>query len=84
MNFVKKFDIKTAFLHGISTDEVFMEKLEGYEKKEYKMCVFRKALYGLKQAPMTWYEHFTNFLKYNAIDTLLKRVYLKTKVEHYF
>ena len=55
-------DVKTAFLHPVFKEEVFMAIPEGYS--EYSdmasptialpvLCLL-KALYGLKQAPRAW------------------------------
>lgn len=46
-------DVKSTFLHGKLTENVYMEKPRGYEIKneEHKVYKLKKALYGLKQAP---------------------------------
>lgn len=63
-NFIlKKFDIKTAFLYGKITEDIYMNVPEGYEEQEGKICKLKKSLYGLKQAPMKWNECFTKCLK---------------------
>jgi hypothetical protein len=48
-------DIKTAFLHGVLDEEIYMEQPEGFD--EDGECVWRlvKALYGLKQAARAFY-----------------------------
>ena len=50
-------DVKSAFLHGELSKEVFVQQPQGYEKKgeEHKIYKLNKALYGLKQALRAWY-----------------------------
>ena len=53
---VHHMDVKSAFLNGDLTEEVYVEQPLGYEKKdeEEKVYKLKKALYGLKQAPRAW------------------------------
>lgn len=57
-------DVKTDFLNGDLEEEIYMEKLEGFEVKgqEYKVCKLVKSLYGLKQAPKQWHEKFDKII----------------------
>ena len=57
-------DFKTAFLHDLIKEEVYVEKLEGFEihDQESHVCRLKKSLYGLKQAPRTWYERIDSYL----------------------
>ena len=50
---VHHLDVKSAFLHGVLEEEVYVTQLEGYEVKGKEQYVLRlsKALYGLRQAP---------------------------------
>lgn len=57
-------DVKTAFLYGDLTEEVYMEIPDGYRVDRSKVWKLVKSLYGLKQAPRAWY--------YNIHQTLLK------------
>lgn len=59
--FIKKFDIKTAFLYGELSEQIYMEVPEGYDEKN-KVCLLKKSLYGLKQASLNWNQRFTKFL----------------------
>ncbi|KAK8956512.1 hypothetical protein KSP39_PZI000036 [Platanthera zijinensis] len=49
-------DVKSAFLNGIITENIFTEQPAGYvqEGEELKVCKLKRALYGLKQAPKAW------------------------------
>jgi len=46
-------DVKSAFLHGQLSEDVYVEHPRGYEKENSEHLVYKlhKALYGLKQAP---------------------------------
>ncbi|RDX92337.1 hypothetical protein CR513_25549, partial [Mucuna pruriens] len=46
-------DVKSAFLHGELSEDVYIEQPKGYVKKgkEHKIYKLHKALYGLRQAP---------------------------------
>ncbi|KAG9442456.1 hypothetical protein H6P81_018310 [Aristolochia fimbriata] len=57
-------DIKSAFLNGYISEEVFVEQPKGFIDPHYLDYVYKlyKALYGLKQAPRAWYDHLTAFL----------------------
>jgi len=50
-------DVKSTFLHGYLTEQVFIEQPPGYVKieSEHKVYRLKKALCGLKQAPRAWY-----------------------------
>ena len=57
-------DVKTAFLHGLLDEEIYMEQPEGFVDvgQENKVCRLVKSIYGLKQAPRTWNTRFNDFL----------------------
>nr|KAJ0202404.1 hypothetical protein LSAT_V11C600314680 [Lactuca sativa] len=69
MNFiVYQMDVKTAFLHGVLEEEVFLNQPPGFVDKDHADYVYRldKAVYGLKQAPRAWYETLTSYLLENG------------------
>ena len=58
-------DIKTAFLYGELSEEIYLEQLEGFITAGQEKLVSRlhKCLYGLKQASRVWKQHFDSFLR---------------------
>ena len=54
---VYQLDVKSAFLHGELSEEVYVEQPRGYELYEnpHKVYKLKKALYRLKQAPRAWF-----------------------------
>ena len=59
-------DVKTAFLYGELSEDIYMKMPKGYVQ-ENQVCKLNKSLYGLKQAPMKWNMKFTKFLKDNGL-----------------
>nr|KAJ0217090.1 hypothetical protein LSAT_V11C300105640 [Lactuca sativa] len=69
MNFiVYQMDVKTAFLHGVLEEEVFLNQPPCFVDKDHPDYVYRldKVVYGLKQAPRAWYETLTSYLIENG------------------
>ena len=56
-------DVKTAFLNGELTEEIFMEIPEGLEIspeiKQNNVCKLNRSLYGLKISPKKWNKRFS-------------------------
>ncbi|KAK2381799.1 putative mitochondrial protein [Trifolium repens] len=63
-------DVKSAFLNGVITEEVYVKQPSGFEDLKNPEYVFKlkKSLYGLKQAPRAWYERLSNFLLENGFQ----------------
>ena len=63
-------DVKSAFLNGYISEDVFVEQPPGFgctinPNHVYKL---KKALYGLKQAPRAWYDRLSTFLLNNDFE----------------
>ena len=74
-------DVKSAFLNGDLTEEVYMEQPLGFEVKgkETLVCRLKKALYGLKQAPRAWYQKIDDYFMKNGYNksSLDSNLYIK-------
>jgi hypothetical protein len=57
-------DIKSAFLNGKISEQVYVEQPPGFEVPTKPNNVYKlsQALYGLKQDPRAWYERLRDFL----------------------
>jgi len=73
-------DVKSAFINGVISEEVYVKQPLGFEDLEHPDYVYKlkKSLYGMKQAPKAWYERLSNFLleydfKRGQVDTTLFR-----------
>ena len=57
MQNIFQLDVKSAFLHGELSEDVYIGQPKGYVKKgkEQKVYKLHKALYNLKQAPRAWF-----------------------------
>jgi len=57
-------DVKTAFLNGDLTEDIYMQQPPGFDMPGQRelVCKLQKSLYGLKQAGRSWY---------NKIDSAL-------------
>jgi len=58
-------DVKTAFLNGNLTEDMYMMQPEGFvdPKNVGKVCKLQKSIYGLKQASRSWNIHFDEVVK---------------------
>ncbi|GJS58420.1 ribonuclease H-like domain-containing protein [Tanacetum coccineum] len=75
---VYQMDVKSAFLYGNITEEVYVKQPPGFVDPAHPNKVYKviKALYGLHQAPRAWYERLSMFLlqhgyRRGAIDKTL-------------
>jgi len=73
-------DVKSAFLNGVISEEVFVKQPPSFEDLKHPDHVYKlkKTRYGLKQAPRAWYDRLGNFLiksdfKRGQVDTTLFR-----------
>ena len=58
-------DVKTAFLHGNLTEDVYMIQPEGFvdPTSTSKVCKLKRSIYGLKQASRSWNIRFDEMIK---------------------
>ncbi|KAD4385770.1 hypothetical protein E3N88_25939 [Mikania micrantha] len=77
---VYQMDVKSAFLHGVINETVYVSQSPGSEDPLHRDQVYKldKALYGLHQAPRAWYETLSTHLLNNGfrrgvIDATLYR-----------
>lgn len=55
--------MKSAFLYGELSEEVFVVQPPGFMVKgeKHKVYKLKKAIYGLKQAPRAWFSKIENY-----------------------
>ena len=58
---VKQYDVKTAFLNGKLSEEIYMRQPPGFEQGS-RVCKLKKSLYGLKQAARSWNQELDRVL----------------------
>ncbi|GKF97502.1 retrotransposon protein, putative, ty1-copia subclass, partial [Tanacetum coccineum] len=58
-------DVKTAFLNGYLSKEVYMEQPEGFVNPKYpnQVCKVKRSIYGLKQASRQWNKQINDKIK---------------------
>jgi hypothetical protein len=80
---VYQMDVKSAFLNGNLSEEVYMEQQEGFKlsDKPDLVCKLKKDLYGLKQASRAWYHMLDTYLKDKGFKrgTTDNNLYIKTE-----
>nr|GEW59597.1 hypothetical protein [Tanacetum cinerariifolium] len=61
---VYQMNVKSAFLNGKISKEVYVQQPPGFKSSEFPkhVCKLDKALYGLKQVSKAWYETLLKFL----------------------
>lgn len=57
---VHQMDVKSAFLHGRLTEDIYMRQPRGFEEGN-QVCKLNKSIYGLKQASKAWNDRFNQF-----------------------
>ena len=69
LTFVFQLDVRSAFLNGNLSDEIFIEQPEGFAQAgangETLYCRLQKCLYGLKQAEREWNKTLTQWILKN-------------------
>jgi len=62
---IHQMDVKTAFLHGVIKEDIYLMQPLGFEMhgRESHVCRLKKALYGLKQASRAWYSSIDVYLQ---------------------
>jgi hypothetical protein len=58
---IHEMGVKSVFLHGDISEEIFMEQPPGFATDSNLVCRLKKSLYGLKQAPRAWYAKIDSF-----------------------
>ena len=58
-------DVKTAFLNGMLSEDVYMIQPEGFVNPQCvgKVCKLQRSIYGLKQASQSWNLRFDEVVR---------------------
>ncbi|GKE80477.1 retrotransposon protein, putative, ty1-copia subclass, partial [Tanacetum coccineum] len=58
-------DVKTAFLNGLLSEEVYMVQPEGFVNPKFpnQVCKLKRSIYGHKQASRQWNKRFDDEIK---------------------
>ncbi|GFV80257.1 retrovirus-related Pol polyprotein from transposon TNT 1-94 [Trichonephila clavipes] len=62
-----QFDVKTAFLYGDLSEDIYMAQPEGFSDSSGQVCKILKSIYGLKQAPRCWNKRFKSFAENSGL-----------------
>ena len=67
---VYQMDVKSAFLNGELSEEVYVDQPPCFEVSLESRMVYKlqKALYGMKQAPRAWYDTLAKYLLNNGFN----------------
>nr|GEV85253.1 retrotransposon protein, putative, Ty1-copia subclass [Tanacetum cinerariifolium] len=80
-------DVKTVFLNGHLSEEVYIEQPEGFVNPKYPnlVCKLKRSIYGLKQASRQWNKRFDDEIKKFGFTQNPDEpcVYLKANVKSY-
>jgi len=78
---IYQLDVKSAFLHGELSEDLFVEQPKGYEQKgnEHKVYKLHKALYGLKQAPRAWFSRIEAYFSHEGFQKCISEQTLFVK-----
>ncbi|GJW50858.1 retrotransposon protein, putative, ty1-copia subclass [Tanacetum coccineum] len=62
---IYQMDVKTVFLNGHLTEEVYMVQPEGFVNPKYpnRVCKLQRSIYGIKQASRQWNKRFDEQIK---------------------
>lgn len=61
-NFIIYLYVRTAFLHGLLNEDVYLKVPEGIKVPDGLILKLNKSLYGLKQSPKFWNDRFHKFV----------------------
>lgn len=59
---VHQMDVRTAFLNGVLSEDIYMTQPEGMHQENGLVCKLNKSIYGLKQASKAWNDKFHDFV----------------------
>ncbi|GKD99033.1 retrovirus-related pol polyprotein from transposon TNT 1-94 [Tanacetum coccineum] len=84
---VFQMDVKSAFLNGKISEEVYVQQPPGFESSEFPnhVCKLDKAMYGLKQAPRAWYESliYVDDIIFGSTSVKLSKQFAKLMTKKY-